>query len=109
MQSKAVLATWRRYITDGLLRQLPAFDRFVSPSFLRGVMSSFAVTLIITIVLVGLAIAGLAIGLILTGKSKLRRGSCGLDPTKLRDNECDKEKSCNVCSKGGAKSDDDNA
>lgn len=68
-------------------------------------MSSFLTTLVITIVLVGLALAALAIGLILTGKSRLRRGSCGMDPTKLRDKSCDEEKqsSCGLCGKGPEK------
>lgn len=46
-------------------------------------------TIIFAILLMGLAVAGLGIGLILTGKSKLRRG-CGYSPEK-------KKTTCSLC------------
>lgn len=42
-------------------------------------MSNLALTILAAIILMGLVVAGLALGLIITGKSKLRKG-CGLTP-----------------------------
>jgi hypothetical protein len=63
-------------------------------------MSSFLITVVLTIVLVSLAIIGLSIGLILTGKSRIRRGGCGMVPGKKRDDSCDEQSSCGVCGRG---------
>lgn len=63
-------------------------------------MSSFLVTVILTVILVALAIVGLSIGLILTGKSRIRGGSCGMIPGKKRDASCDDQPSCGLCGKG---------
>ncbi|MBS0622038.1 MAG: hypothetical protein JSR80_03665 [Verrucomicrobia bacterium] len=60
-------------------------------------MSTFVVTLIVTVILAALALVGLCIGLILTGKPKIKRGSCGYDPTKKRDPSCGKNVKCPLC------------
>jgi hypothetical protein len=48
-------------------------------------MPLFWLTFLLASVLVLLAVAALAIGWLFTGKSKIVRGACGLDPHKLRD------------------------
>lgn len=62
-------------------------------------MESLVVTVAISIVLVFLAVAGLAIGLILTGKSKITRGTCGYNPKKERSDDCGKKIKCGLCSR----------
>lgn len=57
-------------------------------------MDNLFFTIIAAVILMGLVIAGLAIGLILTGKSRLKRG-CGLSPKKKKDDESDS--SCPIC------------
>lgn len=64
-------------------------------------MDSLLPTIIAAVILMGIVIAGLAIGLIITGTSKLKRG-CGLTPKQKeegggscpicgdRKDECDK-------------------
>jgi len=51
-------------------------------------------TFVIALILVILSITGLSIGLILTGKPKLKKG-CGKSPEKK---ECEKSK-CGICEK----------
>jgi hypothetical protein len=53
----------------------------------------FLLTIILSFVVMGIIIAGLAIGLILTGKSHLRRG-CG----KVPGNKIEEGTSCSLCS-----------
>jgi hypothetical protein len=60
-------------------------------------MSSLLVTIIISVVLVLLAVAGLSIGLILTGKPKITRGTCGWNPKKERTEDCGKKIKCPLC------------
>jgi len=55
-------------------------------------MDNLLFTIIAAIILMGLVITGLAIGLILTGKSRLKRG-CGLSPKKKKDDDT----SCPLC------------
>lgn len=66
-------------------------------------MSSFLITVVLTVVLVSLAIIGLSIGLILTGKSRIRKGGCGMVPGKKRDESCDEQPSCGICGRGEEK------
>jgi hypothetical protein len=54
-------------------------------------MDSLVLTLILAVIVMALVIAGLGIGLILTGKSRLRRG-CGLIPGKKNGND-----TCPMC------------
>lgn len=58
-------------------------------------MVSLILTIIASVLLMGLVVAGLAIGLILTGKSRLKRG-CGLSPDKKKKEE-DGDSSCPLC------------
>ena len=61
-------------------------------------MSTLYLTLIIAFILVVIAIAFLSVGWLFSGKSKIRRGACGMDPNKLRDKECGNEKMhCDLC------------
>ena len=53
-------------------------------------MDNLVLTIIVAVILMGLVVAALAIGLLITGKSKLRRG-CGLAPSN------DKKKQCPLC------------
>ncbi len=57
-------------------------------------------TFIIAFVLIVMAIACLAIGWLIKGKTIIEKGACGRDPTKKR-NECDEANSnfsCSQCS-----------
>ena len=60
-------------------------------------MSSLVTTIVITVILVLLAVGGLSIGLILTGKPKITRGTCGWNPKKKRDETCGKKIKCPLC------------
>lgn len=62
-------------------------------------MSTLALTIIIACVLVLLAVAGLGISWLLTGKSSLKPGACGRAPTKKRDSQCGTDVSCGLCGK----------
>ena len=61
-------------------------------------MSNLFLTLMIAFVIIVIAIACLAIGWLITGKTKIERGACGRDPTKKRDESCDTTTSCGLCS-----------
>jgi hypothetical protein len=69
-------------------------------------MSGLVVTIIITVILVLLAVAGLSIGLILTGKSRLDRGACGRIPQKKRDDHCGQDIVCPLCKPAPKKKED---
>lgn len=61
-------------------------------------MSTIFLTILLAFFLVLIAIGFLAISWLITGKSKIRPGACGRDPTK--DKEClDKTISCSLCKK----------
>ncbi len=60
-------------------------------------MSGFVLTLIISVILVLLAVGGLCIGLIITGKTHIVRGACGRAPSTRRDEHCGKEVQCTLC------------
>lgn len=62
-------------------------------------MSNLALTLSIAFVLFSVAVAFLAIGWLITGKSRLRPGSCGRNPQMRRSDACEKEGSCALCEK----------
>lgn len=63
-------------------------------------MSTLVLTLGIAFVVVLIAIASLAISWLFTGKSSLRPGACGRDPTKKRDDKtCGPQTSCMLCEK----------
>jgi len=54
--------------------------------------TSFILTIIIAIILMGLVVAGLAIGLLITGRSRLRK-RCGWTPGK----KDEKTTTCPIC------------
>ncbi len=56
-------------------------------------MPDLFLTLVIAFVIIVFAIALLAIGWLITGKTRLEKG-CGRDPTKKRDESCH---TCDVC------------
>lgn len=62
-------------------------------------MSTLLTTLLIAFIIITLAIAMLAIGWLLTGKSKLKPGACGRDPNKEKNSECGTGISCQLCDK----------
>ena len=62
-------------------------------------MNNLFLTVGISIFVVLVAMALLGIGWLITGKSKVRLGMCGRDPTQKKNNECGKDISCAVCGK----------
>ena len=56
-------------------------------------MSNLFLTLVIAFVIIVFAIAFLAIGWLITGKTKVEK-ACGRDPTKKQDTNC---QSCDLC------------
>lgn len=63
-------------------------------------MSQWMLTLGLAFFLVFVAILCLGIGWLITGKTRVRGGMCGRDPTKKEDS-CDdtEDKGCSVCHK----------
>ena len=70
-------------------------------------MSNLYLTVALSLLIVFVSLSLLAIGWILTGKSKLRLGMCGRDPTQKKSKECGKDISCVVCGKKQEEEDDD--
>lgn len=63
-------------------------------------MSPFITTILLAFGVVVLALALLGIGWLLTGKSRIIQGACGMDPNKIRDKRCGTDKiSCELCKK----------
>lgn len=71
-------------------------------------MSSFLTTAAIAAIVVVIAILIMAIGWLLTGKSKIVRGACGMDPNKLRKDKCGTDIKCDLCDRHPDKKHDDN-
>jgi hypothetical protein len=67
-------------------------------------MQNFLETATIAIVLVGAALLLISIGWLITGKQKIKRGTCGRDPTKKSDDECGTKSHCQVCENNPVKS-----
>lgn len=44
------------------------------------------------------AVLLISISLLLTGRNRVRGGSCGRFPANKRDDECGKDQSCDLCS-----------
>lgn len=65
-------------------------------------MSTLLLTLALAFVFIVIAIALLAMSWLITGKSKMRPGACGRDPTKKqeKDDSCGTDSSCGLCKKG---------
>jgi len=69
-------------------------------------MSNLILTITIAFIVIVLALVGLGISLLLTGRGRIHRGSCGRDPTKKRDeSECGTDKSCGLCEHDSEKKD----
>lgn len=66
-------------------------------------MPAVAITVLIAFFIIGGALACLGIGLLLTGRSKIKPGACGRDPNKIREEGCGTEVSCQLCDKNEAK------
>lgn len=64
-------------------------------------MSTILLTLTLAFIGVLCALALLGIGWLITGKSKIKAGACGRDPTKNRDENCNESPtlSCGLCKK----------
>lgn len=60
-------------------------------------MEPLITTIILASVLVTLAVLGLAIGYLITGKSKIQPGACGRDPNKKKEKNCGDDVSCSLC------------
>jgi hypothetical protein len=60
-------------------------------------MSTLMVTLLVAFIATVLAIASLAIGWLISGRSRIVRGSCGMDPHRRRDKHCGNEAHCSLC------------
>ncbi len=63
-------------------------------------MSTLVLTLLLSFIIVLVAICSLAIGWLVTGKSKIKGGMCGRVPKRKEDVEdCGSNFSCDLCSK----------
>lgn len=66
-------------------------------------MSTIIFTIIIAFIVVLSAVSLLAIGWLITGKSKIKRGACGSVPPKNRHESCpdasENSNSCGLCKK----------
>ena len=62
-------------------------------------MSNLFLTLVIAFVIIVFAIALLAIGWLITGKTKIEK-ACGRDPSKKKDDSCH---TCDLCSSSQSK------
>lgn len=64
-------------------------------------MSTLLLTLLIAFVIVAIAVGLLAIGWLLTGKSRMQAGACGRDPHKKRNEKegCGTSVNCQLCDK----------
>jgi len=69
-------------------------------------MSTLGLTIILASVIVAGAFCLLAIGWLVTGKSKIVPGACGKDPNQKRKEGCGTEVSCSLCDKPKDKKDE---
>lgn len=60
-------------------------------------MSTLTMTLIGAFIVTVLAITCLAIGWLISGRSRIVRGSCGMDPKKKPDESCGTKTHCALC------------
>lgn len=63
-------------------------------------MSQMLLTILLSIILVVLALAGLAIGYIITGKPRLTRGTCGWNPRQANGKRAKTDVKCGLCGAG---------
>ena len=62
-------------------------------------MAGFLVTLAITFVIVLIALLFLGIGWLLSGKARIVRGDCGMNPEQRRKASCDGKIQCDLCNR----------
>jgi len=61
-------------------------------------MSTFTLTLLIAFIFIMLSLIGIGIGWLLTGKSIIKPGMCGRNPTKKKDDKsCGDDARCDLC------------
>lgn len=60
-------------------------------------MSTLVITLLVAFVATVFAITCLAVGWLISGRSRIVRGSCGMDPHRRRDTHCGKDVHCSLC------------
>lgn len=60
-------------------------------------MSTLIITLLVAFVATVCAITLLAIGWLISGRSRVVRGACGMDPKKARDSRCKEAQNCALC------------
>lgn len=60
-------------------------------------MSNLFLTLIIAFIVIVIGIAALAIGWLVTGRSKLQTGACGRNPDQKKGENCQETQSCHLC------------
>jgi len=71
-------------------------------------MSPFITTILLAFGVVAVALALLGIGWLITGKSRIIQGACGMDPNRVRDKRCGTDSiSCELCKKPQSQDDDD--
>ncbi|MEM1282362.1 MAG: hypothetical protein AAGG81_02280 [Chlamydiota bacterium] len=63
-------------------------------------MDKFLETFSIAAVLIVIALVMIGLSWVLTGKQKIKGGTCGRDPTKEQDKSCGTKVSCTLCDKG---------
>jgi hypothetical protein len=62
-------------------------------------MPAVAITILIAFFVIIVALVCMGIGLLLTGKPKIKPGACGRDPNKIREEGCGDSVSCQLCDK----------
>lgn len=72
-------------------------------------MSTLIITLLVAFVATVSAITLLAIGWLISGRSRVVRGGCGMDPKKLRDGQCGDSHNCALCDREPMKQEPTNA
>jgi hypothetical protein len=61
-------------------------------------MDNFLLTMFLAFIIIVVALIFLALSWFFKGKSCIRAGSCGRDPTKKQDDEsCGTQKTCGLC------------
>lgn len=61
-------------------------------------MDNLIVTILFAFAAVGTALALLGVGWLLTGKNRIVRGACGMDPKKAQDKRCGSDDiQCELC------------
>lgn len=60
-------------------------------------MSTLMITLLVAFVVTVCAITCLAIGWLISGRSRIVRGSCGMNPKQAKNAQCGKDVRCGIC------------